>query len=182
MTTDRPVEYLVSLVRELCKLPHETEWAEFKENNSNPQEIGEYISALANSAALEGKAFAYLVWGVRDGDHVIVGSAFAPRAAKVGGEELENWLLRALTPKIHFRFFEVVVDGQAVVLLEIERAFRQPVQFQGHEFVRVGSYKKRLKDFPERERGLWRLFDKAPFESGVAAERLPDDEVLKLLD
>ena len=182
MTTDRPAEYLVSLVRELCKLPHETEWAEFKENNSDPQEIGEYISALANSAALEGKAFAYLVWGVRDGDHVIVGSKFAPRAAKVGNEELENWLLRALTPKIHFRFFEVMVDGLAVVLLEIERAFRQPVQFQGHEFVRVGSYKKRLKDFPERERGLWRLFDKAPFESGVAAERLPDDEVLKLLD
>ena len=182
MTTDRPVQYLVSLVRELCKLPHETEWVEFKENNSNPQEIGEYLSALANSAALEGKAFAYLVWGVRDGDHVIVGSRFAPRAAKVGNEELENWLLRALMPKIHFRFFEVTVDGQAVVLLEIERAFRQPVQFQGHEFVRVGSYKKRLKDFPERERGLWRLFDKAPFESGIAAERLPDDEVLKLLD
>ena len=63
MTTDRPAEYLVSLVRELCKLPHETEWAEFKQSNSNPQEIGEYISALANSAALEGKAFAYLVWG-----------------------------------------------------------------------------------------------------------------------
>ena len=62
MTTDRPVEYLVGLVRELCKLPHETEWAEFKENNSEPQEIGETISALANSAALEGKAFAYLVW------------------------------------------------------------------------------------------------------------------------
>lgn len=182
MTTDRPAQYLVSLVRELCKLPQETEWAEFKENNSDPQEIGEYLSALANSAALEGKAFAYLVWGVRDGDHVIVGSKFAPRAARVGNEELENWLLRALTPKIHFRFFEVMVDGLAVVLLEVERAFRQPVQFQGHEFVRVGSYKKRLKDFPERERGLWRLFDKAPFESGVAAERLPDDEVLKLLD
>ena len=182
MTTDRPAEYLVSLVRELCKLPHETEWVEFKESNSNPQEIGEYISALANSAALEGKAFAYLVWGVCDADHAIAGSTFAPRAAKVGNEELENWLLRALTPKIHFRFFEVVVDEQAVVLLEIERAFRQPVQFQGHEFVRVGSYKKRLKDFPERERGLWRLFDKAPFESGIAADRLPDDEVLKLLD
>ncbi len=33
MTTDRPAEYLVSLVRELCKLPQETEWAEFKVNN-----------------------------------------------------------------------------------------------------------------------------------------------------
>ena len=182
MTTDRAADYLMSLVRELCKLPHETEWAEFKENNADPQEIGEYISALANSAALVGKAFAYLVWGVADADHAIVGTRFAPAAAKVGNEELESWLLRLLAPKIHFRFFEVTVDGEQVILLEIERAFRHPVQFQGQELVRVGSYKKKLKDFPEKERALWRIFDHTPFEDGVAAERLPDDEVLRLLD
>ncbi len=182
MPTDRPADYLVSLVRELCKLPQETEWAEFKENDAEPQQIGEYLSALSNAAALAGKAFAYLVWGVRDGDHAVVGTSFSPAAAKVGNEELENWLLRSLAPKIHFRFFAVTVDGLSVVLLEIERAFRQPVQFQGQEYIRVGTYKKRLKDFPEKERGLWRLFDKAPFESGVAAERVRDEEVLRLLD
>ncbi len=182
MTTDRPIDYLVSLVRELCKLPHETEWVEFKENDAEPQQIGEYLSALANSAALAGKAFAYLVWGVSDGEHKVVGTKFSLATAKVGNEELESWLLRSLAPKIHFRFFDVVVDNLPVVLLEIERAFRQPVQFQGAEFIRVGSYKKRLKDFPEKERALWRLFDKVPFESGVAVERVPDDEVLRLLD
>lgn len=182
MTTDRPIDYLVSLVRELCRLPQETEWVEFKVNDAEPQEIGEYLSALANSAALAGKAFAYLVWGVSDGDHAVVGTRFSPHAAKVGNEELESWLLRSLAPKIHYRFFEAVVNEAPVVLLEIERAFRQPVQFQGHEFIRVGSYKKRLKDFPEKERALWRLFDKAPFESGVAVERAPDEEVLRLLD
>jgi hypothetical protein len=51
MTTDRPSEYLVSLVRELCKLPHETEWVEFKVNEAEPQQIGEHVSALANSAS-----------------------------------------------------------------------------------------------------------------------------------
>lgn len=111
MTTDRTTDYLVSLVRELCKLPQETEWAEFKENDAEPQQIGEYLSALANSAALAGKAFAYLVWGVADAGHALVGTRFSPAAAKVGNEELENWLLRALAPKIHFRFFEVAVDG-----------------------------------------------------------------------
>ena len=182
MTTDRPTDYLISLVRELCKLPQETEWVEFKVNDAEPQQIGEYLSALANSAALAGKAFAYLVWGVSDGEHAVVGTKFSPATAKVGNEELESWLLRALAPKIHFRFFDVTVDGLPVVVLEIERAFRQPVQFQGAEFIRVGTYKKRLKDFPEKERALWRLFDKAPFESGVAVERVPDEEVLRLLD
>lgn len=169
-------------MRELSKLPEETEWAEFKHNYAEPQEIGEYISALSNSAALVGKASAYLVWGLNDNDHAVVGTQFSPRTAKVGNEELENWLLRALAPKIHLRFFEILVDGLPVVLLEIERAFRQPVQFQGKEFIRVGSYKKRLKDFPEKERALWRLFDRAPFESGIAAERVSGEDVLALLD
>lgn len=182
MTTDRPADYLISLVQELCKLPQETEWVEFKVNDAEPQQIGEYLSALANSAALAGKAFAYLVWGVSDADHTVVGTRFLPATTKVGNEELENWLLRSLAPKIHFRFFDVAVDGLPVVMLEIERAFRQPVQFQGAEYIRVGSYKKRLKDFPEKERALWRLFDKVPFESGVAVERVPDNEVLRLLD
>ena len=48
----RLVEYLRSLVRELAKLPDETEWVEFKCNNKQPQMIGEYISALSNVAAL----------------------------------------------------------------------------------------------------------------------------------
>ncbi|MBW2093364.1 MAG: hypothetical protein JRI80_00620 [Deltaproteobacteria bacterium] len=51
MTVDRPIEYLVSIVQELRKLPEETEWVEFKHNRDNPEEIGEYISALANAAA-----------------------------------------------------------------------------------------------------------------------------------
>jgi predicted HTH transcriptional regulator len=172
----------VSLVHELCKLPHETEWVEFKVNEAEPQDIGEYLSALANSAALVGKAFAYIVWGVADGDHSIAGTSFVPAAARVGNEELENWLLRLLAPKMHFRFFEVSLDGHRVTLLEIERAYRHPVQFQGQEFIRVGSYKKKLKDFPEKERALWRIFDRVPFEDGVAAERLRDDETLRLLD
>jgi ATP-dependent DNA helicase RecG len=44
MTTDRSPEYLKALLRELCALPAETEWVEFKENNEDPQQIGEYIS------------------------------------------------------------------------------------------------------------------------------------------
>ena len=76
MNGQRSPEYLEGLLRELCALPHETEWVEFKEGDTDPQEIGEYLSALANSAALVGKAAAYLVWGVRDQDHAVVGSNF----------------------------------------------------------------------------------------------------------
>jgi len=182
MTADRTPEFLVGLVRELCKLPKETEWVEFKVDYAEPAEIGEYISALANSAALEGKAQAYLVWGVEDETHTIVGTRFTPKTSKVGNEELENWPLRLLEPKIDFRFLEVEVEGKRVVLLEIGRAFRHPVRFHGSEYIRVGSYKKRLKDFPEKERALWRVFDRKPFETLVAAENVSADEALRLLN
>ncbi len=182
MTSDRPADYLGSLLHELCALPRETEWVEFKVSDAEPQAIGEYISALANAAALTGKAFAYLVWGVRDEDHAVVGTTFDPHAARVGNEELESWLLRLLEPKIDFRFFAVAVDGRPVVLLEVERAARHPVRFSGQEFIRVGTYKKKLKDFAEKERALWRIFDRTPFEDGVAMERATGDDVLRLLD
>ena len=84
----RSVEYLTSLVQELRNLPGESEWVEFKINVYEPQEIGEYISALANSAAMVGKAFAYMVWGISDCDHTVVGTNFTPSTKKVGNEDL----------------------------------------------------------------------------------------------
>lgn len=182
MNSERSSEYLQGLLHELCALPRETEWLEFKENHADPQEIGEYLSALANSAALAGKATAYLVWGVRDGDHAVVGTTFTPWAVRRGNEELENWLLRLLEPKIDFRFFRLETETGPVVLTEIARATRHPVRFAGRDYIRVGSYKKNLKDHPEKERALWRVFDRTPFEDGIAFERATEEDVVHLLD
>jgi len=182
MTADHTDEYLKGLLKELCALPKETEWVEFKHNNAKAEDIGEYISSLSNSAALCGKTNAYLAWGVDDINHELVGTSFSPASTKYGNEELESWLLRLLSPKINFYFYSLTIDNKPIVLLEISRAYRHPVQFQGSEFIRVGSYKKRLKDYPEKERALWRIFDETPFEEMVAAERVSEENVLKLID
>lgn len=78
MSANRNRDCLVGLVRELRNLPHETEWAEFKVNYRDPQTTGEYVSALSNAAALNEKANGYILWGVEDGTHDIVGTAFSP--------------------------------------------------------------------------------------------------------
>lgn len=182
MTLERNAEYLAGLVRELCKLPAETSWLEFKRNNADPQEVGEYIAALSNAAALDGKSNAYLVWGVDDKTHEIVGTTFEPQRAKKGNEELESWLLRLLNPRLHFRFHTFAVDGKPLVLLEIPSAHSKPTTFEGRELIRIGSNKKPLKDFPEQERALWRVFDRTPFEALPAASNLEAAEALSLLD
>lgn len=182
MSKNKSNEYLEGLVRELCKLPRECEWVEFKRNDAEPQRIGEYISALANSAALAGKTHGYIVWGVRDEDHAVVGTTFEPHSRKVGNEGLENWLLRLLEPKINFGFFMVTVEEKRIVLLEVARAVQQPVSFKNQEYIRVGSHKKKLKDIPAKEGELWRIFDQTPFEGGIVAERLSNEDVLQQLD
>ena len=173
---------LQHLVEHLRSLPRETEWVEFKHNNSDPQEIGEYISALSNGAALHRQGQAYALWGIEDGSHNLLGTTFRPRRTKIGNEELENWLLRLLTPRIDFRIHEGEVNGNHVVLLEIQPASHQPVSFSGVEYIRVGTYKKKLKEYPEKERSLWALFSEKPFEAGVSLASASSDQVLSLLD
>jgi predicted HTH transcriptional regulator len=179
---NRETEYYIGLVQELRKLPKETEWAEFKKDNDNPQEIGEYISALSNSAAFNGKTHGYMLWGIENETHDLVGTAFKPFTAKKGNEPLENWLCHLLTPAIHFIFHEVSVEGEPVVILEIPRASKHPVSFAGIEYIRIGEVKKALKGATDREAELWRIFDKTPFEELVAAERVSAEDVLQLLD
>lgn len=182
MIPNRDPAYLAGLVRNLRTLPYETEWVEFKVNRDLPRDIGEYISALSNGAALSGKDRAYLLWGIEDGVHAVVGTRFEPATAKVGNEPLENWLRRQLAPRIDFCFHEVEIDGKRIVILEIEPALHEPVGFSGNQFIRVGSVKKNIKEHPERERALWRIFDRVSFEDGIAAERVNDVDVLGKLD
>jgi len=57
---------LAALVDHLRAEPHELEWLEFKHNRYPPQELGEYLSALANGACLQGKPCGYLLFGIDD--------------------------------------------------------------------------------------------------------------------
>ena len=149
---------LQAKLTELLALPQETEWAEFKHNNTDPQMIGEYLLALSNAAALERQPFGYIVWGVEDGTRKIVGTTFKPRSQKAAGnEDLEPWLNRLLSPKVNLRIFEFEAGGQLMVMFEVQAANTLPVAFVGRRWVRVGSHKKLLSEHPERERKLWLL-------------------------
>ena len=176
------MDQLDRLIRELRSLPAETPWVEFKENNADPQMIGDLIASLSNAAALNGKDTAWLVWGIRDGDHALVGTTFQPALAKKGNQDLESWLVQMLSPRLLIRFHVGLVEDQSVVVLEIPAASRQPTAFSGKEQVRVGSVNRALRDVPEMERELWRSFDTTPFEKQIAMTDRSGEDVLRLLD
>ncbi len=177
-----PEDDLAETVDRILGQGRECEWIEFKENNDDPQEIGEYISALANSAALEGRTRAYLVWGIRDRDHAVVGTTVDPSNARVKQEELTNWLTRQLQPHVYFSFKEVSYLGERLVLMEIAPASERPIRFGTDEYIRIGSYKKKLRDHPDHESRLWRFFDATSYELGVALDNQSLESVTELLD
>lgn len=171
-----------SIVEEARKYLYEQPWIEFKHNNCDPQEIGEYVSALSNTAALFNQEHAFLIWGIDDKTHEIIGTTFIPQESKVGNQGLELWISTQLDPKIQFYFHTTEIEGYPIVLLEISRAHSAPVKFRGVDYIRIDSYKKKLKDFPDTERELWAIFSKKPFEAMIAMENVSGDFVLRELD
>lgn len=182
MNPPRSTKDYAALVRALCRPDGESEWVEYKQNRVDPAEIGQYISALANAAALNEQPFGYLLWGVEDGTGRLVGTKFDPHTLKKSNEPLQNWLLRLLEPRIHFSFHVVDMDGMRIVLAEIDPARNIPVRFRGMDYIRVGSVTRPLREAPERERALWRLFDHTPFEKRIINGSMSAETVLGLLD
>lgn len=171
-----------ALVARLRTLKRENEWVEFKVNNVDPEMIGRTVSALANSAALASQDQGFLIWGVEDEVHAVVGTRFRPHSATKGAEELQSWLLHEIDPHIDFSMHEVDVDGNRVVVLRVAAASKHPVKFKHVGWVRVGSSTKPLNRHPEHERRLWEVLGAYAFEEGTASGDMSRDDVLQALD
>lgn len=82
----------------------------------------------------------------------------------------------------NFVFDEAIIDGHKVVVLIIYKAIGKIVTFKGQEYIRIGSAKKKLKDFPAMESELWDKINGAKYEEMAAMKDLEDAEALSLID
>ncbi len=169
------------LVKELCKLPKEAGWIEFKHNNCQPTMVGEDISALANSATLNDRDFAYMIWGVDDITHEIVGTKVRLQLEKKGEQELENWLRYLLSKNADFEFLETDIDGKHVEIIRIHKALNEPVAFQKIDYIRSGSYTKKLHEFPVFRAQLWDKLRHSQFEDICVKTNQRFEEIIRLL-
>lgn len=175
-------EQLISLINDLIKHPNETEWIEFKHNFHSCEEIGERISAIANSACLQGQSFGYLVFGVEDITHSILGTKFKAKGHKKGSEDLEHWLATRLNPRIDFSTYEFDYDvSRHISIYIIPGAINKPVTFLNEAYVRVGSITRKLRDFSEKESKIWRNTLNHSFEKEIAKANVSATDVIDLL-
>lgn len=176
------MQNLELLIKELIKLPNETETVEFKHNNFDPEMIGSDISALANSAANRGKNQSYMVWGVNNETHDIVGTNYNRFSKLAKNQEIDSWLKNTISKNADFDFFDAEIDGKKLVVLIIQKAVGQPVTFKKNSFIRIGSYTKPLRDYPAVEAQLWDKLRLNNFEKIAAKSELHKDEIFQYLD
>ncbi len=171
------------LINALCALPNETTWLEFKVNNFKPDMIGEDISALANSAVLAERSCSYMIWGIDDSSHSVIGTTEDLQSVKVGEkEELSNWLTHMLSSNTEFSSRSVDYDGRTVLIIEIQKPLGQPSTFKKEEYIRVGSYTRKLRDLPAMKAQLWDRLRNTNFEMQYAKQNLTLNEAFGLID
>ena len=153
-------DQLKSLLVDLLSYRDELPWLEIKHGNDNPDEIGKYISALANSACTENRECGYMIWGVEDGTHVIKGTSFNPDHKNKDQQPLRIYLSRNLKPEISFEFYPFEFEGKKMVILEVEAAYRRPISFQGTDYIRIGESRTELCKHPEEAAKIFRTVGK----------------------
>lgn len=125
----------------LRSLSAENEVVEFKEakNTYDFTKLGKYFSALSNEANLCGKPNAWLIFGVEDKKHTIVGSQFRPNRKDL--DSLKGELANKTTNRISFiEIYELPEPEGRVVMFKIPAAPKGiPVSFDGHYYARDGE-------------------------------------------
>lgn len=175
------LQELHKLLEWLVSLPRETELVEFKANFHSKEEIGERISALSNTACLLKKPFAYMVFGIDDATHSIDGTDFNCKSHMVGNEDLESWLINRLNPRIDYRCYNFLYEGKNVSLYKIPATDSTPVKFLNVDYIRVNSITRKLLDFPEKEKQIWKNEDKNSILTQVVKSNLGLSDIVKYL-
>lgn len=129
---------LNEILSRLLSLPAEIETVEFKKasNGFNDAELGQYFSALSNEANLKGLEFAWLVFGIDDKTHRVLGSQY--KSTRKSLDEMKRVIADQTTNRITFEeIYELKCDGKRVVMFQIPAAPRGiPIAYQGHYYGR----------------------------------------------
>jgi ATP-dependent DNA helicase RecG len=135
-----PPELKETLVQ-LCGLTAENEVVEFKQakNSYDFAKLGKYFSALSNEANLKGKSHAWLVFGIENKRHSIVGSQF--RAHRKDLDSLKGEIANKTTNRISFiEIYELHLPEGRVVMFQVPTAPKGiPIAFEGHYYGRDGE-------------------------------------------
>lgn len=131
----------------------ENEVVEFKkaENNFDIDELGRYFSALSNEANLRERDFAWIVFGVWDKKHEIVGTCF--KNGEVALNKLKQDMSQYTTDNLIFReIVPIIIEDKRVLLFKVPASPRNIVmKWKGIAYGRDGESLKPLNQAKQDE-------------------------------
>lgn len=128
-------------LRQLLNLQAENEIAEFKEakNGYDFTKLGKYFSALCNEANLNRATCAWLVFGIENKQHKVVGTKF--RENRIALDSLKKEIADKTSNRITFiEIYEILLSEGRILLFQIPPAPKGiPIAFDGHFYGRDGE-------------------------------------------
>ena len=139
------MEEIKSILLSLIK-KGENEYVEYKEakNNFDFNELGKYFSALSNGANLQGKQYAWLVFGVSDKTHEFVNTNY-----RKGSDlnNIKNEIIKFTNDSLTFLdIYEFEIDNNRVIMFKIPAAIGVPTTWKKIAYDRVGESLDFLND------------------------------------
>ena len=124
----------------------ENEIVEFKkaENNFDIDELGKYFSALSNEANIRDRECGWIVFGVWDKKHQIVGTTF--KDSEIALNKLKNDMSQHTSDNLIFReIVSIEIDGKRVLMFQVPASPRNIVmRWKGVAYGRDGESLKPL--------------------------------------
>ena len=129
---------LIDILRELLK-NSENEYIEFKraENNFDTDKLGKYFSAMANEATLQNKQFGWIIFGIDDKTHEVLGTNYC---IDNNFNNIKKQISDNTTDNISFLdVYSIYYHENRVIMFQVPAAVGMPINWKGYPYGRTGE-------------------------------------------
>lgn len=180
---------LSEIVSSLIRIDGELEHVEFKANQADCEMIAKNISAIVNSLTRRNFPRGYMIWGIDNETHELLGTSFKPFSVKVrdkkgkkSNEELLVWLSKHIKPAPNIDVREIFVENKRIVVFILGANPLEVSKFHSDAYIRIGANTRRLDEYPSIEKEIWSKVISREFETIPARFNVSRDDVMRLID
>lgn len=143
-------EELKSILIELLKHP-ENEYIEFKEAKGNfeTDKLGKYFSAISNESTLREKQYGWIVFGITDKEHMVVGTNFYENN---DFNKIKKQISENTTDNISFiEIYNFYYKEKRIIMFQVPAAIGTPVKWKKIAYGRDGESLTILSDIKSEQ-------------------------------
>lgn len=171
------IDYLEQIVNSFLKQNLLNETSLCLSDNISQKVLGKIICAMANTAAIEKLPYLYAFWGIDKETKMLTNTKFViPNNQEIA---------KHLSTNAEFFINELILEDNRVVVLEVQRAYGNTIQYDGVEFILENNRAEKVDCYPIKANLLWDTIysgKEEDFSLKIALKNISADEVAEHLD